>query len=189
MNDQIRSFIAVPVPPETAEKLRAAQDLLRRAGPGVKWVDTSTLHITLKFLGSVERDRLNATWQSVEEGLDGGEPFTMRCRGIGAFPNKRRPRVVWAGVAEGAAELTDLAVRVDRACGEHNFEQEGRPFHPHVTLGRVRGPMSDPELASAITDLQETDFGEARVERVLLMKSQLTPRGAVYHVLDEKPLR
>jgi 2'-5' RNA ligase len=188
VSEQIRSFIAVAVPPRAAGKLRAAQERLRTAAPDLKWVAPDTFHITLRFLGSVAPDRLEQTWQSVRGALQGAGAFTMRFRGVGAFPNQRRPRVVWAGVTEGAEQLIGLAGRVVEACQQHGFEPEERPFQAHLTLGRAREPRPNPGLAEAMAELAEAELGEVKVDRVLLMRSTLTPRGAIYHVLQEEPL-
>lgn len=184
----IRSFIAVPVPPEAAGKLHAAQETLRRAAPAVKWVDPNSFHITLKFLGGVLPDRLQQTWQAVAAALPGAASFTMRFHGIGAFPSANRPRVIWAGLTDGAADLTALAARVEQACVALDFEPEARPFHPHLTLGRAREAKPDPDLSAAIARLAQEELGEVPVDRLLLMKSELTPRGAIYHVLQEYAL-
>lgn len=185
MSEAIRSFIAICVAEQAAERLSAAQEALRQAAPDLKWVDPAGFHLTLKFLGPVAPDRLRRTWQAVEEALDGTCGFCVRFAGVGAFPSLRRPRVVWAGVAAGAAELQSLAERVERACVALGFPPEDRPFQPHLTLGRARRPAPLPALAAAIDRLREEDFGESWVDRVLLMKSQLTPRGAIYDVLDQ----
>ena len=184
----IRSFIAVPVPAEAAGQLRAAQDTLHRAAPTVQWVAADGFHITLKFLGDVQSDHLQQTWQAVVAALGGAISFTMRFHGIGAFPNPNRPRVIWAGLTDGAPELTALAARVEQACAAFDFPPEARPFHPHLTLGRAREAKADPDLSAAISQLAHQELGKVPVDRVLLMKSQLTPRGAIYHVLQEYAL-
>lgn len=188
MSDLIRSFIAVPVPPEAAGKLHTAQETLRRAAPAVKWVDPNSFHITLKFLGGVLPDRLQQTWQAVAAALGGAPSFTMRFHGLGAFPSANRPRVIWAGLTDGAADLTALAARVEQACAAFDFAPEARPFHSHLTLGRAREAKPDPDLSAAIAQLAQEQLGEVPVDRVLLMKSELTPRGAIYHVLQEHRL-
>jgi len=185
MSEPIRSFIAVKIPPESAEGIAAAQARLRAAGRDVKWVEPESLHITLKFLGGVERERLAEVWRATAEALDGTAAFTMRFRGIGAFPNRSRARVIWAGIVEGAEELTEMAARVEAACETHGFERERRAFRAHVTLGRVRRPAANPALEGAIGEQAEAELGEARVDRALLMKSELTRAGAVYHMLEE----
>ncbi len=184
----MRSFVAVAVPPEAAGLIRAAQERLRAAEPGIKWVDAESFHITLKFLGEVERGRLQATWESVSEALAGVRPFTMHFRGVGAFPNLHRARVVWAGVAEGAAELSELAKRTEGACSEHEFERERRPFAAHLTLGRAREPGPSPALAEVMQELADVELGPVEVGRVLLMRSELTRGGAVYGELGAKAL-
>ncbi len=147
-----------------------------------------TFHITLKFLGYVEQSRLPALWDSVCTAVAKSRPFTMVLRGLGAFPNLRSPRVAWAGIEQGAAELTDLAAKVEQACARHGFELERRAFKAHLTLGRARRPAPNPGLAAAIEKLAAADLGDARVDRILLMKSRLSPRGAEYSVLEEHPL-
>ena len=188
MNDLIRSFIAVKIPSGSEDRLRAAEEQLRAAEASVKWVDPDSFHITLRFLGEVEEARLSALWGSVYQSLDGSLSFTMRFLGVGAFPNIKRPRVIWAGVTEGAEEMRELAARVEQACAGHGFEAEERPFRAHLTLGRVRRPESNVKLAAAMAELSDAELGEVHVDRVVLMKSELTRSGAVYHILEERPL-
>lgn len=96
--------------------------------------------------------------------------------------------MVWAGILEGAEELEALAGSVEEVCAAHGFEREKRPFRAHLTLGRARRQERNPALASAIADLSEFEAGEARVDRVLLMQSELTPSGPIYTILDEAVL-
>jgi len=183
--ERIRSFIAVVVPPEAAGKLRAAQERLKEMDGSVKWVKPDGFHITLKFLGGVERPRLDALWRTVGAAVVDSPRFVMRFRGIGAFPSRARPRVVWAGVTDGAAELVGVAERVERACQEHGFERENRPFRPHLTLGRAREATPSPRLGQGMAELAELELGEALVDRVVLMRSELTREGAIYHQLEQ----
>lgn len=188
MSQTIRSFIAVAVSPEARERLAAAQDRLRPVAGGVKWVEPESFHLTLKFLGPVEQGRLSDAWNSVCNNLAGAKGFTMRFLGIGAFPNRTRARVIWAGVEAGREELSDLAARVERACAPHGFAREERPFQAHLTLGRVREPVVNTRLAEMIQELSREELGEVAVDRVLLMKSELTPKGAKYTVLEQQLL-
>jgi 2'-5' RNA ligase len=109
----------------------------------------------------------------------------MALRGLGAFPNVHTPRVAWVGIDEGSAALVELAAKVEGACEQHGFPSESRPFRAHLTLGRARRPAPNPPLASAIEGMAGADLGEAAVDRILLMESRLTPRGAQYEVLEE----
>ena len=185
MSESIRTFIAVKMPSSAIDRLREAQDRLRTAEADWRWVKPDTFHITLKFLGNVEQSRMSALWESVCGAVAESRPFTMALRGLGAFPNVHTARVAWVGIDEGAAELVELAAKVDGACEQHGVPSESRPFRAHLTLGRARRPAPNPPLAAAIEGMAGTGLGEAGVDRILLMESRLTPRGAQYEVLEE----
>ncbi len=185
MNKPVRCFLAVKTPLDRAQALREAQAQLRAAGGNWKWVDPDTFHLTLKFLGDVEESRTAEIWESVSAALVGSEAFAIRFRGLSVFPNLRLPRVAWAGIDHGAAELHELARKVEEACSAHGFERERRPFRAHLTLGRARRPESNSALAGVIEGMADAELGETDVSRVLLMKSTLTPKGAIYDVLEE----
>jgi len=188
MSEVVRSFISVKMPPEAIERLREAQDRLRAAEREWKWVNPESFHITLKFLGDVELGNLAGVWESVRARIAGCAAFTMVLHGLGVFPDLERPRVAWAGIDRGAAEITGLAERVEAACESAGFPRERRPFAAHLTLGRARQLGPSAALAGAIREMAEADLGEVRVDRVLLMKSELTPAGAVHGVLEEQLL-
>lgn len=185
MSESVRTFIAVKMPSDASGLLREAQAGLRKVGADWKWVDPADFHITLKFLGDVERGSVSALWESVCGAVSGSSSFRMVLRGLGAFPTAHTPRVAWAGIAEGAEEIVDLAAKVDAACEQHGFPRENRPFQAHVTLGRARRPAPNPPLAAAIEAMAGASLGEVSVDRVLLMKSTLTPRGAKYEALED----
>jgi RNA 2',3'-cyclic 3'-phosphodiesterase len=188
MNEMLRSFIAVPVPTEMAGRLGELQDRLRPVAGNVKWVDPEACHITLKFLGEVPRARLDATWAAVTESLAGAAGFGLRLHGVGVFPTRMRARVIWVGATDGKRELADLATRTERACTAQGFAAEARPFQAHATLGRVREPLANPGLAAALEELVGAEVGEITVDRVLLMRSELSSKGSRYTVQAEHML-
>jgi 2'-5' RNA ligase len=188
LSELIRSFIAIEVPQDTADAIREAQQRLRLADGGWKWVNPESFHITLKFLGAVAAERLRSLSRTAAESLSGVPAFGVALRGVGAFPNAHRARVVWVGVGDGAPELAALASKVEDACAAHGFEREKRPFHAHLTLGRARRPGTSSALADAMSSLGAVEFGEAWVARVLLMKSELSRSGPIYTVLSQIPL-
>ena len=154
----------------------------------VAWVAPGNLHLTLKFLGTVPETRIDAIVDALtQSGLD-LRPFEARIRGLGAFPSGTRPRVIWAGVTDGANEMVELARRVDAALAELGFAREERPFSPHVTLGRVRRPGRDPALTEALGLATVREFGRMRVPGAALMRSELGPRGARYTELAKMTL-
>lgn len=185
MSERLRSFIAVKAPPQVAERLRAAQDRLRDAADGWKWVRADSFHFTLKFLGDVQGQHLEKLWEAVRQNLGGMQAFPIRLRGVGAFPDAGAPRVIWAGVEDGAEQLAALAARVEEACTAQGFEPERRPFRAHLTLGRARRQARSSALESAVAELGDLELGEARVDRALLVKSELTRSGPIYTILEE----
>lgn len=110
-------------------------------------------------------------------------PFDVGLRGLGGFPSPARPRVIWAGLGDGVAAAAALARRVDGALATLGFPREARAFSAHVTLGRVRAPRLNRPLARALAG--GGDLGRQRVDRLVLMRSELSPRGARYTALAE----
>ncbi len=188
MSEDIRSFIAVKLPSEIIENLRQAQERLRAVNSTWKWVEPTCFHVTLKFLGGTPPTQLEEVWQAVCKALVGTRDFTVSLRGLGVFPNARAPRIAWAGIDRGATELASMAAKVEEACVAHGFDRERRPFKAHLTLGRAREPKPNPALATVIEELAVVELGEGKVDRALLMKSDLTPKGAIYHIMQEQML-
>jgi RNA 2',3'-cyclic 3'-phosphodiesterase len=182
----VRTFVAVLLPDEIRGRLAQEIDGLRRHASGVAWVAVENLHITVKFLGGVEETRLAEVSAALERAAT-VPAFGVDVRGLGAFPSTTRPRVLWAG-APGAPEFTRLAEDVDRALVSLGFAPESRGFTPHVTLGRVREPRRNVALSEALEDAVGHPFGALRVERLSLMRSDLSPRGARYTELSAVPL-
>jgi 2'-5' RNA ligase len=154
--------------------------------PEVAWVARDNVHLTLKFLGAVEAARLEAVAGALAAAAARAAPFDLGLDGLGGFPSSRRPRVIWAGLGEGVAATAALAREVDVALAGLGFPREPREFSAHVTLGRVRVPRSNRPLADALTGSGE--LGRQRVEHVVLMRSDLSPRGARYTELVAAPL-
>jgi len=194
MGESIRTFIALELDNSLRRALADVQMQLRsaRAGRYVEWVVTDNIHITLKFLGDVESGKLPALQSAIAVAGEGTPPFTLTLRGIGAFPNTRRPNIVWVG-AEGQIEIAaKLAERIDDACAALGFARETRPFTPHLTIGRVKRDASPNDrkfIGEMITTATVGVLGELRVERVSVMKSELQPTGSVYTRLAEIKLQ
>jgi 2'-5' RNA ligase len=184
----LRSFVALDIGADVRRDLAAAQEQLKAAKASVRWVPAENLHLTLKFLGNIAEERVPSIMDALAAAAQGIGPFDMRVCGLGAFPSLRRPRVVWAGVREGAEQATHLAQAVERELGSLGFEPEKRQFSAHITLGRVRSAAGVGALAALIEKQTGADFGTVQVQRIALMKSELRPSGAVYSMLGEVPL-
>ncbi|HUT73823.1 MAG TPA: RNA 2',3'-cyclic phosphodiesterase [Armatimonadota bacterium] len=176
----MRAFIAVNMGDDLRRALAQAQERLRASGADVKWVRPEGIHLTLKFLGEVDDDRVPAIAEAVAAAVTPRARFRLRVEGIGGFPSPTAPRVIWAGVKDGARELGELARRVEDALEPLGFAREQREFSAHVTLGRCRSPRGRPELAARMREQIERQLGEMEVARVELMRSDLRPTGPIY---------
>jgi 2'-5' RNA ligase len=154
----------------------------------VVWVAPENFHLTLKFLGGIDTGRVPDVDKALADAVAGRSPFQLTLRGLGAFPSVGRPRIIWAGIADGAAELAAVAARVDHALVPLGFPAEERPFSAHVTLGRVRTPRRNPRLSQALSAAADVELITVPVARVSLMRSDLSPRGARYSELAGHPL-
>ncbi len=172
-----RAFIAVEVPPSA--ELQKFSEAVKGLGASVKMVDLANVHITLKFLGDIPEDKVPSIESAMKAAASGIGPFTMQMKGSGAFPNLGRISVVWAGM-EGAQPLVEIAKRLESSLQPLGFEPEKRKFSPHVTVARVRDGRNVRELAEVIKDWELGVFGEVRVDKLILKKSVLTPKGPVY---------
>lgn len=161
---------------------------LRPLATGVSWVAPANLHLTLKFLGDVEEARTETITTALAGAAARAAAFEMVVRGLGAFPSATRPRVIWAGVATDPGSLPSLARAVEEVLAAGGFPAEARPFSGHVTLGRVRMPRRDPALGEVLTGAEGEVFGAFRVERISLMRSDLSPGGSRYTELAGLPL-
>jgi len=180
----VRCFVAVEVDdPGGLDALGSFQAGLVGSGGDLKPVERENIHLTLKFLGDVE-DGLLEEVKRVVGGLS-FEPFRMTLAETGAFPNLRKPRVIWAGVSEGGDELAAIFGEVEAGFVGLGFKREGRRFSPHITIARVRSGRNRDWLMEEVLRHRDADFGSFEVGSVKLKRSVLTPRGPVYSTLAE----
>jgi RNA 2',3'-cyclic 3'-phosphodiesterase len=183
MSKRIRTFIAIDVSPAVRKQLVALQDELRAVSEDVKWVEPENLHLTLKFLGDVDETDLYAVCKMVARAVADLSAFAMDMCGVGAFPSAGRPRVIWAGVGQGAQELTHIHGSLDKVFGAEGYPREDRLFTPHLTLGRVRQQQRTPRLAGALHDLSKWEGGITPVHEILVLSSQLSPNGPTHTIM------
>lgn len=190
MGEQIRTFVAIELDDAIRRALGEVQKRLKqdRAAQLVRWVAPESIHITLKFLGDVDAHALPALQNAIANACIGTPPFALSIAGLGAFPNTRRPNVVWVGTAGQLDMVAQLAKKIDDACATLGFAREERAFTVHLTLGRLKRDASTNGRAMVgplIEHAQVGTLGELRVDRVCLMKSELRPSGSVYTRLAE----
>ncbi len=183
----MRAFVAIDPSPEIRDRLRALIGELEKTRGDVRWSGPGGMHLTLKFLGPVDEARAARIGQVLAAVASRYRPFQLRFEGTGAFPDERRPRVLWAGCAAGP-ELAALQEEIDRALEAEGFEREARAFTPHLTLGRVKGPARMDRVLAEITRHRQDVFGSMTVDRIILFESRLLPRGAEYRAVSEAVL-
>lgn len=184
MSVRIRSFIAVDLDDEgVRRRLVAAQGLLSRTRADLKPVEEENLHLTLRFLGEVAQGLLDRIVEELSEVKF--KPFRAEIKGVGVFPRLSRPRVIWAGFTKGERELEELFKEIEPRLRGVGLRPERNPFHPHITLARVRSGRNRDLLIRQITELSEEPFGEIVVNSFKLKRSTLAPRGPVYSTIHD----
>jgi 2'-5' RNA ligase len=186
---RIRTFIAVDIGKAIRDRAVALQETLARTGTDVKWVEPENLHVTLLFLGEVDERQVLAVCRVVAERCQEQAAFPLCIERAGCFPNPRRPRVLWVGVGQGTQELCTLHDALEPPLLELGcYRREDRQYTPHITLGRVKSDRPTEKLAAALAKQAGWQGGETEVREVLVLSSQLTPKGPVYAVLSRAKL-
>jgi 2'-5' RNA ligase len=185
----LRIFYAIELPLEI--RARAAEHIarLRSTLPHLRagWERTEKLHLTLKFLGNVEESRIPALSLAAERAVSAFSPFTLTVADAGAFPPHGQPRVLWLGISDSSNTLARLQQALEDECAAAGFKREQRPFHPHITIARLRQPAGARQLAAIH---KETGFPamELTVKEIILMHSEMTPGGSRYTPLTRHSL-
>lgn len=176
-----RLFVGIRVSVGTSNALAGAAETLARrardAGVDIRWVAPVGYHVTMKFLGWTRESALEAVLDAIARAAESTPRFTMKCARLGAFPTGEKASVVWAGIEEQSGALDALAKRLEEGCARLGFEREKRPFHPHVTIGRLAKVAAVREV---VLPMAEQMFGDTRVDSMLLFESETKSSGSVY---------
>ena len=189
----LRTFIAVDINSSILESIHKQIESLRKkiGNSAVRWVLASNIHLTLKFLGDVSPDKMDALTGILQTEADSCQQFDIRIGGLGSFPNSKRPRVLFIGI-QAPAELEALKRGIESATTKLGCKSETRVFSPHLTIGRVRENITSADqqiIRKALEKIKIDSLGTARVDSVHLYKSELKPTGAIYTKLFSAPLR
>jgi 2'-5' RNA ligase len=181
----VRLFVALDLPEPVRTSLGQLITKLKSKSRAARWVPPENLHITLKFIGYVGNEKLSPI-ESALSSIRAAHPIELHFRGMGFFPNERRPRVFWCGIA-GSPNLAELAADIDRALAPLGVGAETRPFTPHLTLARFKSDEGVPEVVRVATDMKSTDFGAAIETHFHLYESLLKSTGAQYNRVASFP--
>jgi len=181
----MRCFIAIPIPGNIHSQLSKIQSQLKETDADVKWVGIDNIHLTLKFLGEVDEQKIKAISEKLKEIADKHTCFQTRAEKAGAFPTLSNPKVVWIGLNKNEEKINNLQKEIEGSLHSFGFEKETRLFHPHLTLGRVRSKKNIQKLTEEIKTLSSFQSDCFTADKIVLFKSILKPQGAEYTTLDE----
>lgn len=185
----MRAFIAIKIPTEIKENLVKLQTTLKING--VKWVEPENIHLTLKFLGEICRDTagcvptLQDINSAINSSIEGITPFYISLAELSAFPNLKKPRIIWLGINEGKEQLIHIMTKLNEAFSKLGFESRklsGKPV-PHITIGRIK------KVQSFELKVQSFETASFLADQLYLIQSVLTPRGPIYTDISEFQFR
>lgn len=189
---RVRIFCAVELPEDARARVAAHVENLRAASPEplkITWERAEKLHLTLKFLGEIEAERVEALARAANRAAGVTGNFEVSLREAGAFPPRGNPRVLWLGLHDEAGRLARLQERLEAECERENFPREARPFRPHITIARIRTPSAAARRLAALH--RETSFAPAtfNVGEFVIMQSRLDASGSRYTILSRHALK
>jgi 2'-5' RNA ligase len=184
----MRLFIAIDLGNEVRASVEKEVVRLSALAPSAKWVNVQGVHVTLVFLGYIEDGRVPEVEAIVREVARRHAPLALGVEGMGSFGSSTRPRVLWVGVTGDVEALGAIKDDLEPRLLAFGYEPEKRAFKPHLTLARSRAPNGDSALARCIHSSRVEAFGKADVDRLILFRSDLSPKGAKYTPICEPRL-
>ncbi|MBD3170598.1 MAG: RNA 2',3'-cyclic phosphodiesterase [candidate division Zixibacteria bacterium] len=180
----MRTFIAIDIPAEAKMQLDRMITGFKGLGGRVSWTKAKNLHLTVKFIGDFSEDKLEDLSTLLKDELRSIEPQQLSLSGLGAFPNIKKPRVLWVGVGQGKEWFVDLALKIDSICKKLRIPREKKKPSPHLTLGRVRDLKGCEKLLEDFSQAK-FDYPEFAIGNITIYRSDLSPQGAKYTVLEK----
>jgi len=177
----MRLFVALDLPAEVRDAIVRVTSSLRTKAPGARWSKPESMHVTLEFLGETDESLLPQIKIALEH-IVSSDTVSLSLRGVGFFPDEKRPRVMWCGVA-ASPNLPELAATIEKSLHTLGFKPEDRPYVPHITLARLNSARDVLKLVRAAAPLASYDFGAARASEFHLFESVLKPSGSEYQKL------
>jgi RNA 2',3'-cyclic 3'-phosphodiesterase len=198
LTEEFRCFVAIELPlgviqtlavvRQDIEQLAKSTHSSQELAASVRWVRPEGSHLTLKFLGQAPVGQIPAIGQSLMTAGTGAGPLNLTLAGIGAFPNLRRARVLWVGIAGDVSAIADLYSAIERELAILGYPAETRAFHPHLTLARLETGLPEAMVRSLSANPPAVPPAPFRAIALSLMRSELRPEGASYTQLATIPL-
>ncbi|MHA1964372.1 MAG: RNA 2',3'-cyclic phosphodiesterase [Candidatus Thorarchaeota archaeon] len=182
MSTTVRAFLSIDIEDQSLlSQIRNVQQKLDLTAAKMKIVKSENIHFTLHFFGDTLLTRLD----QIQMCLDRIEidPFEIEVVGVGAFPNKRRPRIIWIGVTHNTSRILNLKNEIDSLLKEIDYQPEKRKYTPHATIARVRHVKDSKRIADNLDSLAAEVIGRMVITKISMMKSTLTSSGPIYETL------
>ena len=179
---KFRGFIAIDI--KAYPKLIQFINEIKTTGAYVKLIELEYIHITLKFLGDTNEDYLNKIEEIMKNSVNDFDPFEIKLKGAGVFPNKNYIKVLWIGI-ENSDSIGEIANKIDEKLYSLGFEREKRKFAAHLTVARVKSAKNKEELIKLVNKYEDIEFGTLKIDSIKLKKSELTPKGPIYTTLKD----
>ncbi len=176
----MRTFVCIEICDKVRRNLSLLCANLSKAGADVRWVDADIIHLTLKFLGEVHERRISEVCDAVKRITAATKNFRFSVEGLGVFPQKGSPRVVWCGVREESGALEKLQAELSENLRDYAQKDDRKKFVPHLTIGRVRGARNAAELLEAVGKRRSLRLGTQSAGSVILMMSELKRGGPIH---------
>ncbi|MBU0599539.1 RNA 2',3'-cyclic phosphodiesterase [bacterium] len=181
----IRTFIAINIEDKIKEEISKIIKALKNDQDEIKWIEKESFHLTLKFLGNVRIFQVEEIYEKLQIIAGSILPFKISFSNLDIILNKKTPKIIWVGIKEGSKELIELTEEIEISLADLGFLKEERRYTPHLTLGRIKRIN---ERENFIEKAKKIDHLEAHsfiAKKIGIIKSTLTPKGAVYTQLKE----
>jgi len=175
----IRTFIAIELPVEVKQVVRQIQDQLGESVKGVRWVKQENIHLSIKFLGNVEENKIKDIATAVKNAVKDSSVMTLKMGHLGIFPNEKRPRILWLGIEGDVREFMSMSKNCELELTKLGFEKDAREKIPHITVGRIRSSKKQKGLVNIIKDIPIKSV-KFKTDTLKLMRSELNQNGAIY---------
>lgn len=183
-----RLFIAADIPDNIKDRISAMSSELQKLNLDAKWVKPENIHITLKFLGNTDEQKIPSIIKIIEQAVENIPPIACNISELGVFPNIKFPKVLWIGMDEKSHALKHIADTLDKKLSKLGFEAEKKSFKVHLTIARMRSGKNKASLEAFLANKGLVQKHEFMIEKIILYKSTLTPQGPVYNPLHENSL-
>ena len=181
----MRTFLAIEIEPYIKNRIEESQEIISDSeSSNIKFVEVENIHLTLKFFGEIDEDKLEQIIDIINQSIKNKEAYTLKVVNIGAFPNIYNPRVIWTGIKDKNNTTVKLIEELDKKFNKIGFKKE-KNYVPHITIGRVKNISDKEKLSQTLKDLNKKYHGKMEVKKICLKSSTLTPSGPIYENIKE----